>query len=116
MQISQPDSTSVNMLKVGFNDLSYKVYTDKPALLVISEIYYPEGWKAFVDGQEIEIFKTDHVLRSILIEEAGEHEVKMVFSPDRFNKFLTMSKVGHVIAYLFLIGCFVIIFKNKGKV
>jgi len=115
IQISQPDSTSVSMMKVGFNDLSYKVYTDKPALLVISEIYYPEGWRAFVDGKETEIFKTDHVLRSVLIEEAGEHEVKMVFSPERFNKYLAMSKVGHLIAYLFLIGCIVIIFKNKGK-
>lgn len=115
IQISQPDSSSVKMMKVGFNDLSYEVYTSKPALLVISEIYYPEGWKAFVDGKETEIFKTDHILRSVLIDTPGEHEVKMVFSPDRFNKYLTISKVGHVIAYLFLLGCLVLIIKNRVK-
>jgi hypothetical protein len=37
------------------NEIKYAVSTDKKQFAVFSEIYYPAGWKAFVDGKEVEI-------------------------------------------------------------
>ena len=50
-----------------------------PGLLVVSEIY-ESGWRAFVDGEEVEILPTHHALRGIPIPE-GEHSVEMHYDP-----------------------------------
>ncbi|MEA2104581.1 MAG: hypothetical protein U9P79_08085, partial [Candidatus Cloacimonadota bacterium] len=92
-QIQSPDSSYVKLENASFNKMKYKIYNDKPALLVISEIYYPPagGWKCFVDGKRTEIYKTDHILRSVYIDSAGEHEVVFEFNPEAFVKNYRLS-------------------------
>jgi len=48
----------------------------RPCLLVFSEVYYPPGWKAFVDGTEVETYRTNYAFRSVYLE-SGEHTVVM---------------------------------------
>ncbi|MFB0535944.1 MAG: YfhO family protein [Anaerolineae bacterium] len=48
-------------------------------LLVLSEVYYP-GWRAYADGEEVPIYRADHVLRAMPLR-AGHHRVEMVFDP-----------------------------------
>ena len=50
-----------------------------PGLLVVSEVY-ESGWRAFVDGAEVEILPTHHALRSIPVPN-GEHTVEMRYDP-----------------------------------
>ena len=54
-----------------------------PCLLVLSEVYYPPGWRATISGDPAEIYKTNYVLRSVLVPE-GRHEVVMTFEPMSF--------------------------------
>ncbi len=110
-----PDSASVELVENSFNHMYYDVYTDKPSLLVVSEIYYPKGWKCYIDDVETEIFKTDHILRSVFIQEPGSHSVKFVFSPDRFNWLVKISLIGHIILYLGFLLLIVIYFLNRKK-
>jgi len=49
---------------------------DEPCLLVLSEVYYSPGWKAFVDGEETDIYRANYAFRSVYLE-AGEHSVVM---------------------------------------
>ena len=79
-EVFKPDSTSVTVTKWGIHEMEFNVYTDKPSLLVISEIYYPNGWKAFIDGERTRIYKTNYVLRSVVVP-SGKHTVRMVFKP-----------------------------------
>jgi uncharacterized membrane protein YfhO len=53
-------------------------------LLVFSEIYYPAGWKAAVDGRPVEILKADGLLRAVCLP-SGEHRVEMNFRPRTFR-------------------------------
>jgi hypothetical protein len=113
LDISKPDSSYIKVQEASFNRMEYEIFNGNPSLLVISEIYYPEGWKCTIDDEETEIYKTNHILRSIYIDSPGKHKVLFEFSPERFNKFYKISLTGHIIAYLLLIITLVFTFKKK---
>jgi hypothetical protein len=64
------------------NEIIVKVDLENPGFLVLSEIYFP-GWKAYDNGKEIEIYKTDYVLRSVYLEK-GNHEVVFRYKPKSY--------------------------------
>ncbi len=74
----------VEITAYDIHEISLKAEVLQPALLVLSEIYYPAGWKAFVDGQETKIYKTNYILRSILLE-PGTHDINFVFKSNSFK-------------------------------
>jgi hypothetical protein len=81
-----------------------KTETTGTALLVLSEVYYPAGWKAYIDGQETEILRTDYILRSVLVP-AGAHEVVFRFDPPTYRTGWIVSNTAWGIAGLaILIG------------
>lgn len=65
------------------NSVCIRTFADEPRILYLSDTYYP-GWGAFVDGQKTKIYRADHMFRAVLLE-AGEHEVRFVYSPLSFK-------------------------------
>ncbi|MBE0648194.1 MAG: hypothetical protein IH596_10460 [Bacteroidales bacterium] len=75
------DSASFIELKsYAPNDLVYEYETNKEALAVLSEIYYPKGWNAYVDGNLTPHFRANYVLRAIILP-AGTHSLEFKFEP-----------------------------------
>ncbi len=111
--IQKPDSSFVKVEEASFNEMKYKIYTDKPTLFVASEIYYPKGWKCFVDNEETQIYKTNHILRAVYIDSPGVHEILFQFVPETFIKYYHISVIGHIIAYLILICGTIFTIKRK---
>jgi len=68
----------------------------RPCLLVLSEVYYPPGWKAFVDGNETTIYRTDYAFRSVYLE-PGEHTVSMVYGSPGLRIGLVVSLIAAVV-------------------
>ncbi len=87
------DSSAAKISELKTNRVVIDAYTDRPSLLVLSEIYYPHGWKAYVDGQETEIYKTDYVLRSVVVP-AGNHKVEFIFEPKEFSLGIWVSSIS----------------------
>ncbi|MCK4339518.1 MAG: hypothetical protein KAW87_05985 [Candidatus Cloacimonetes bacterium] len=113
-EIHSPDSSFVKVKEASFNRMKYHIYTDKPTLFVVSEIYYPKGWRCFVDNEEAKIYKTNHILRSVYIDSQGEHEILFEFKPDTFIKNYHISIIGYIIAYLCLVvATIVTIYKKR---
>ncbi len=88
--IEPAPENSVKITSYDIHEIHLQAYAAKPALLVLSEIYYPAGWKAFVDGKETKIYKTNYILRSIFLE-PGDHQIKFVYESSAFKIGLALT-------------------------
>ena len=93
---------SIWMTSYSPNELHYRYVSayDRPA--VFSEIYYPDGWKATVDGDEIPLFRADWILRGAVLP-AGEHEVVMRFAPKVYQTAARTSRASSATLVLLLL-------------
>ena len=64
--------------------LRYEASSTTGGLAVFSEIYYPKGWKATIDGTPAEILRVDYVLRALAIP-AGNHTIEFEFKPAPYS-------------------------------
>jgi len=77
------------------NLLKYNVENASDGLLVFSEIYYAEGWKATIDGKDAPIIRANYVLRAMEVP-SGKHEIVFKFEPHSFfigNKISLFSSI-----------------------
>jgi hypothetical protein len=115
-QIETPDSSYCFVKEFTPNKVSMDVFTDKNSLFVISELYYPPGWKVFLDNEEVDqIYKTNHVLMSIIVPE-GNHEVVLRFEPDSYYENITISYASLGIIYLAIIFSIFNYFRTKKEI
>ena len=112
-----PIESSVTPIGFGLHDVKFEVVTDTTSFLTISEIYYPAGWKAFIDEEETEIFATNYILRGIVVPK-GEHTIEMKFESSTYTWSLKLSLIGLILAIMiFLIGLYIYIRSNfQGKI
>lgn len=66
------------------NYLKYEYAADGEAAAVFSEIYYPDGWTMYVDGEEAPYFRADYILRAAVLP-AGRHTVEWRFRAPMWN-------------------------------
>jgi uncharacterized membrane protein YfhO len=96
---TRPDSTQAAITEYKSRSITIKAYASSTALLVLSEVYYPAGWKATIDGTETEILRTNSVLRSVVVP-PGDHTVVFSFNPPVYAAGYTISNVAWGIALL----------------
>jgi len=109
----QADSAAfINLTKYQPNELEFKSQSKTPQLAVFSEVYYPHGWKMFVDEKEVPYIKADYLLRAVHVP-AGNHHIRMVFEPEVIEKgkWLSLLSFGLFI----LLSAFGIFWMNKNK-
>lgn len=97
--------------------LEYKSSTAKPAVAVFSEIYFPWGWEAYIDGKPTSISRADYVLRAMKVP-AGNHKIEMRFNPTSLDTTNTIGIICVILIYLSLavaIAVWIIRLKKKGK-
>lgn len=103
------------------NELRYAYSTDTDRAAIFSEIYYPKGWKAWIepagaygevrdgkyhptaDAREIELFRADWMLRGAVIP-AGEGQLIMRFEPDSYQLGKNISRASSIALILLLLG------------
>jgi len=78
------------------NHLKYTSTNSSDGLAVFSEMYYNNGWNAYVDGNKVEHLRANYVLRALPIP-AGKHTIEFKFEPE-------VVKIGSTIALLSSIG------------
>ena len=106
---------TIEMTSYTPNEVRYRYSTPQDRVAVFSEVFYPNGWTATVDGQPINIFRADWTLRGALLP-AGDHEVVMRFAPQSYKTGATVSLIASLLLLLMLAAAIGLgIFRKKGE-
>lgn len=101
-----PDfSATIELTEYQPNYLKYQYNASTEQLAVFSEIYYIDGWKAYVDGREQPHFRADYILRAMVLP-AGNHTVEFRFVSKTFKTGNIVSLAGSSVLILLIVGYF----------
>ena len=103
-QVAQPGTRSVTLTQYHPEGSTYDVSSDRGGLLVLSEVHYPVGWTATVDGEEVPLVRANALLAALEVP-AGSHEVQLHFEPEGWGTAQGMSHAGSLLWVLLLGLC-----------
>ena len=111
----QVDSNaSIQLVQNKNDEITYKAKTNAKQLAVFSEIYYKDGWKAYIDDKETPIVKANYVLRGLVVP-AGEHTIKFEFKPASITSARQIASVASILLWLSLVTMIAFGIKNLNK-
>jgi hypothetical protein len=106
------EAASVQLI---FNDndvAAYRSTATTTSFAVFSEVYYKNGWTAYIDGKETPIIRTNYVLRGLVIP-AGQHEIRFEFKPASYYTANTISMIAGIVIFLALFAAIFMEYRRK---
>jgi LPXTG-motif cell wall-anchored protein len=106
------DSTAT--IKLNAYEPNYLKYTSNnpnAGLAVFSEVYYPQGWNAYIDGKPVAHFEANYTLRALVVP-AGKHTIEFKFEPQVVKTGSTIALISAIIM-LALIGVGVYVYRKR---
>jgi hypothetical protein len=79
------------------------ISTDRPGFLYLSENFEEDNFKAYVDGIETKIIRSNYAFKSVYIPNSGAHIVSFVYAPPSFYNFLKVSYLGFALLLLLVV-------------
>jgi hypothetical protein len=98
---SNLEGTSAKVTKFENELIEIEATATGNNLLYVSEVYYPIGWKATIDGKETEIFKTNYAFRSIIVPK-GKHRIEFKFTDKSFELGKNLSTGANIFMVIIL--------------
>ncbi|MBN09171.1 MAG: hypothetical protein CMC79_02205 [Flavobacteriaceae bacterium] len=99
----------VELIKNSPNFLTYSFNSESDQFVVFSEIFYPNGWQARIDGVNVDHYRANYILRALPVP-AGNHEITFEFDP-QLVKNGTRIRYGSLI--MLILVYLSIVYKNK---
>ncbi|MEN9525656.1 MAG: hypothetical protein RLZZ256_1040, partial [Bacteroidota bacterium] len=112
LPVYPPEPAKIELTRIDNDTLTYKSESVFPGFAVFSEIYYPKGWNAYIDGKKVDHYKTNYVLRGLVVP-AGKHEIKFIFEPDSFKTGNRISYASSALILLILLGSLFMAWKTE---
>jgi hypothetical protein len=111
-----PDATSEARVR-HYSPRLIEIETEREVdgFLVLSEVYYPPGWAAEVDGVRVPIYKTNYVLRGIPVP-AGSHTARLNFDPPSYVIGRPITYAAHIVMWLSIIGLLGLAFRRRREI
>jgi len=101
-------NSKVEIQEYTNNKAKLNITTESDEFLVFSDTYYP-GWKAYIDGQQVKIYKTNGIVKGIFIP-AGKHIVEFDYLPNNFWIYFSVSMATFI---SIIISIVIINYKRK---
>jgi hypothetical protein len=96
-------SDKIELTEISPNKLKYSANVNQDRLAVFSEIWYPHGWQATIDGNEAEYIRANYLLRAMVIP-SGQHEIEFKFVPKSLKTGQLIALIGSILVVLLLLG------------
>jgi hypothetical protein len=108
-----PDSTAtIELIDYLPNYLEYSAVCATEQLAVFSEIYYPEGWQAYIDNEAVEHVRANYVLRALRIP-PGKHSITFKFEPASYTSGQTLAGIGSGLFVLLIASSLFVAFRTR---
>ncbi len=100
----QPDSLStIRMTKFDNDVIEYEANCNGPQFAVFSEIYYPKGWNAYLDGKLTDYVNVNYILRGMSIP-TGKHTIRFVFEPKSYSSGVSIMYISSFLILIVFLG------------
>lgn len=100
----QWDSASTIRMTSYDNDaIEYQADCKGPQFAVFSEVYYPKGWNAYLDGKKTAYCNVNYILRGMSVP-AGKHTIRFVFEPESVKKGGSIAFIASVLILISFLG------------
>ncbi len=107
------DSTASITMQKNMNDtIVYTTQAATPQFAVFSEIYYPFGWDAYIDGKKTDYARVDYILRGMAVP-AGKHTIEFKFEPASYYTGNTISLCVNILLCVLLLAAIGVTFLKK---
>ncbi|MFO8129182.1 MAG: YfhO family protein [Bacteroidales bacterium] len=103
LSFARDTNAQIRFLDYQPNHLKYETVSGVEQLAVFSEIYYEDGWNAYVDGEKVPHFRVNYVLRAMIVP-AGEHTIEFRFEPVIYATGEKISLASSVLVILLFLG------------
>ncbi len=112
--IKRDSSATIKMDYYAPNHIQYTSNSNTNQLAVFSEVYYADGWNAYIDGQKVPHGRADYTLRALNIP-AGNKVIEFKFEPSSFKTGNMVNNIGFGIILLTLLAAIFFWYKNDLK-
>jgi hypothetical protein len=96
------------------NELTYECNSKSDNFIVFSEIYYPKGWNAYINGTIVSHVQVNYVLRGLPIK-AGQSTIVFKFEPTAYYTGNTYALIGSILV-LIVIGLALFMHKKNSVI
>lgn len=100
---SKDSLSEITLTSYAPNHLKYNTKTTKEQLAVFSEIYYADGWNAYIDGKSAPYFRANYILRAMFVP-AGNHTIEFKFEPTEYRTGEMISYASSITLILLALG------------
>lgn len=90
---------TIDLMSYKPNELTYDFSASETQLAVFSEIFYDNGWQAYLDGEPVDHARVNYVLRAMKVP-AGEHTIVFKFEPSAYTSTAAVGTGASVIVLL----------------
>jgi hypothetical protein len=105
------ENANIELVKYHPDVMEYKYSSAKPGNVLFSEIYYSDGWNAYIDGNLVPHYRANYVLRGLSVPE-GEHNITFKFEPS-YHSDERVSLIFSALLLLMFAGFSYLEFKKK---
>ncbi|MDB5270654.1 MAG: hypothetical protein JWP58_3694 [Hymenobacter sp.] len=106
--------SSIALTNYSPDELKYRYNATQAGLVVFSEIYYADGWQAFIDGKPVPHIRADYVLRALQVP-AGAHTIEFKFEPKSYAMGNGVSLAASIALLLVLVGTGVYVTRRRER-